>query len=277
MYNITKFPKRYEGEAPVKVSYIPHGVDEEVFRPLDRDDPQVEAMRERVFGDAEVVYSFLFTGRNIERKNITSLILAFADLIQADHVSDDTYLVLHTDPKDENGVDLIQFTHAMTNQHVVERVIFFNERLTREELNVLYNTVDCHVLPSHSEGFGLPNLEMMMTDGQVIATSTGGLKDQLEGLWPSDAGQLVPPSAEIIRGSINTPYIKEDHLYYEDLANAMEIAYEKRQSKKDTRDFAISRGFTASEMGEQMGDFIESVIDDFEPKRRVILYKAGEQ
>lgn len=98
------------------------------------------------------------------RKRQERLIRAYAIMVsESKQLRDRTILHMHCKPMSINGVNLIR---EVAKLGVSENVIFSyggtrSNAWTEEGLNVLYNTFDCHVSASSSEGFGLAHLESL--------------------------------------------------------------------------------------------------------------------
>ena len=59
------------------------------------------------------------------------------------------------------------------------RVGILDNRLSTEEMNLLYNSADGVIQISNAEGWGLSLTEAMLTGTPFIATVTGGMQDQM--------------------------------------------------------------------------------------------------
>ena len=57
---------------------------------------------------------------------------------------------------------------------MVGHIKFFPRLETQDQIRKILNHVDCGVFPSHSEGFGLPTLELMACGAHIIATDYAG-------------------------------------------------------------------------------------------------------
>ena len=71
----------------------------------------------------------------------------------------DTLLYCHCDPIEHMGVPL----HSMVLALDLNGAVFFPPHVinpyTEEQMSQLYNAMDCFVLPTKGEGFGLPIIE----------------------------------------------------------------------------------------------------------------------
>lgn len=144
------------------------GAADAIFRPVTLTDEARSALKSK-FGlrDAFVLYS----GGADERKNLSRLIVAFADV-----------------KREVKDVQLV-FAGKMS-QHIVERFrgealaqglaeddLVFTGFITDDELVALYNTCRLYVFPSWHEGFGLPPLEAMKCGAPVIGANTSSVPE----------------------------------------------------------------------------------------------------
>ena len=84
-------------------------------------------------------------------------------------------LLMHTNPRDENGTDLIAVAEAMAKD---KKVKFSTAKRSPQELNYLYNLADVTINIASNEGFGLGTAESVMAGTPMIVNVTGGMQDQ---------------------------------------------------------------------------------------------------
>ena len=76
-------------------------------------------------------------------------------------------LIMHTAVVDQNGTDLRAVKEALCDPDYVN-VYFSSDRLTPEQMNLLYNVADVNVLMSSNEGFSTPSYRIRIC---LIASS----------------------------------------------------------------------------------------------------------
>jgi len=205
----------------VKLDYVPHAVNSEIFTPLSEE--VIKDLRQKNFHkDDQDKVLFFWNNRNARRKQSGSLIFWFKKFL--DEVGHDkAQLIMHTDPKDRHGQDLAHIVDRL-ELNTQRQVLFSTQKVGQGELAALYNMADCTINISDAEGFGLATLESMSCGTPIIANMTGGLQEQV--VLGSDATgiPLIPESKAII-GSQDVPYIYEDRLSEAQVVNALKKMY----------------------------------------------------
>ena len=145
--------------------------------------------------------------------------------LQEKHGHQKASLLLHTQPDDPEGPN-ISATAEMLG--IESSIIFSPDRVEFEKMNILHNISDCVVNISYAEGFGLSTLEAMQTGTPIIAAKTGGLWRQVEDHRDgSHNGIGLDVEFKSLVGSQNVPYIYEDYVSAETVANALLQMYEE--------------------------------------------------
>ena len=216
----------------VKSEYIPHAVDDKFFKKMN--DSETKEARKKIFQDnlvnedEEEKMIFFWNNRNARRKQSGCLVWWFKEFL--DKVGHDkAILMMHTEPKDQNGQDLEAIVRelGLTNGEVV----FSVEKLEPEHLARLYNAVDCTINIADAEGFGLATLESLACGTPIIVNMTGGLQEQVtyEEEW---FGVGIEPASKTVIGSQDIPFIYEDRLNEDDFVNALEKMYNMSREER---------------------------------------------
>ena len=284
-----------------QVRYVPHGINTEIYR---RADVPVE-FRKEILGGKDYDFVLYWNNRNIRRKQAPDVIVAFkrfCDMIGKEK-ADKVCLVMHTQPVDENGTDLPAVIDVMAPEC---NIIFSEKRRPVEELNLIYNIADVTINIANNEGFGLATAESVMAGTPIIVNVTGGLQDQcgfeVDGKilthedyikigslhkWRDWEGKAKPgpwalpvwSRALALAGSVPTPYIWDDRVDIEDVAEAIEKMY---NTPKDIRKanalvgreaFIGEMGLTHTNMCQQLENGIESVFENWKPRERFEVFK----
>jgi glycosyltransferase involved in cell wall biosynthesis len=160
-----------------RVHVVPEGVDTERFRPLP--DPDLRsAWRRRIFGE-DVPY-MAYVGKPTERRNLTSLVRAFARLKRERGIPHRLLVA---------GADLpgtSPFRRVVTECGLDDEVTVLGY-VTHEDMPVLYNAAAVFVYPSSYEGFGMPVLEAMACGTPFVTLDNTAFPEFAGGI-----GHLLP-------------------------------------------------------------------------------------
>ncbi len=163
---------RHLGLAPERVFVVHHGLDHDLFRPVQYrlvDDPYL-----------------LYVGSEHPRKNVVALLRAFARLKR-----DRRWQRLRLVKIGAAGGGEASFrdpTLAAVAELGLDGEARFTEEVCDQDLAAYYSGAQCLVLPSRAEGFGFPPLEAMACGCPVIVSTAGALPEVV-----GDAGLHVPP------------------------------------------------------------------------------------
>ena len=305
--NINKLVLGKEKSKNKVIKYIPHGLNDSTFKPLPDNDSELKDTRDRINNGVETDFTLLFNSRNIRRKSIPDTILAwkfFMETLTEDERKKCNF-ILHTNPSDNAGTDLIAVINFLFPEPGAGNIIMSQNKLTRDQLNHFYNIADGVVLLSSAEGWGLSLTEALLTATPIIANVTGGMQDQMrfkgeDGKWidfdkniPSNhrgtykkhgkwALPVYPTNLSLV-GSPKTPYIWDDRCTPEDAAKQIRVLYD--MSKKDRKkigkagyDWVTSKeaGFTAQVMGNRVIDGMDELFTKFKPRKSFTFTKDTE-
>lgn len=289
------------------IKYIPHGINENIFRPLSNEELQSETFknfRTRILGTQEYDFIALFNSRNIRRKSPGDVILAWRHFIESlsKEQARKCALIMHTQAVDQNGTDLYSVRELLCDPDYCT-VILDESRLSSQEMNYLYNMVDVNILISSNEGWGLSLTEAMMAGKMIIANTTGGMQDQMRfvdstnkwisfdekfpsnhrGTFKKCGEWAIPifPSNISLVGSVPTPYIFDDRCNPEDVADAIMQTYrlpleERKQRGSKARQWVTSdeSRMSASKMCQNMIESIDETLEKFMPKPTYEIIKV---
>ena len=221
-----------ENVAPeVDLVRIPHAVNDSVFCKID-DRQLIEGFKkENSIGfdkNGNKRFVFFWNNRNARRKQSGSLMFWFNEFL--DRVGrDKATLIMHTEPKDPNGQDLIAIKDRLGFDE--DQFKLSTNKLSIQQLSVLYNSVDCTINISDAEGFGLATLESLATETPIIVNMTGGLQEQVTN-GKDWFGIGIEPCSKAVIGSQDVPWIYEDRISNTDLVDAMVKMYEMSEDER---------------------------------------------
>jgi len=286
----------------VVTGFVPHGLNHNKFKPLDSNDDAYKKMYDQFKKQNGIEFMVFWNNRNIRRKQPGDLILAFKTFVDSlpEESRSKVGLVMHTQPVDENGTDLLAIRDTLAPDC---KIIFSEQKLTPEDLNALYNVADVVVNIGSNEGWGLSSTEAILSGTPIINNVTGGLQDQCgfedeEGNWIRFDGEFatnhtgkykkhgswvkpVFPSNRSLQGSPQTPYIFDDRVRYEDVADAIRYWYEiplyrRSEMAEAGREWALKNGLTAEQMGNKMIELINYLFNVTKDARPSYTFAAFE-
>jgi|TARA_Y100000996_G_scaffold157793_1_gene121696 glycosyltransferase involved in cell wall biosynthesis len=293
-------------------TYLPHGVSDKYYKPIspfDDDQKLITEMRRQLELDDKVEFIVFYNNRNIRRKNPGDVVLAFktfCDMLPKEE-ADKCALVMHTQPRDDNGTDLPVVASVLAPDY---RVYFSDKKVEPTQLNCLYNLADVTLNMASNEGFGLGTCESLMAGTPIIVNVTGGLQDQVgfklngkhvtheqyteiqsfhdDRKWKDHPDltwgewcKPVWPSNRSLAGSIPTPYIFDDRCRFDDVADAIKEWYdmdadERKECGMKGHEFVMSDDsmMSSTAMCQNFIDHMDTAFEKWTPRKRYTLYKA---
>lgn len=234
-----------------RFSYIPHSLDGNIFKPLPEDE-NVSYKNQKFGPHRDKKFIVFWNNRNARRKktgDIIDIFAKFAKIVGKENVA----LMMHTDIKDIEGQDIIAVAR---NFDIEQNMIISQVKIPPEDMNRVYNAVDCTMNISEAEGFGLATLESLHAGTPIVVHMTGGLQFQIGDWWKqldkfNDQYEMhaiakkrwrknegnwwgVPifPASRSCTGSQQIPYIYEDRISQEDAVEALVKLYEMGRTKR---------------------------------------------
>jgi glycosyltransferase involved in cell wall biosynthesis len=292
-------------------TYLPHGINEKYFYPISKFDEeykQVESMRKQLT-DNDIEFIIFYNNRNIRRKLPGDVIMAykyFCDQLSKEQANK-CALLMHTQPRDENGTDLPVVANTLAPDY---NVYFSDKKLEPNQLNWLYNMADVTINMASNEGFGLGTCESLMAGTPIIVNVTGGLQDQCgfklndkfvtykdydeiksfhddrkwkdnEDLTWGNWVKPIWPSNRSLQGSIPTPYIFDDRCRWDDAGDAIKAWYDEGEERREEcglegHEFVMGDDSMQSArwMSQNFIDHMDTAFDKWSPRKRYSIYKA---
>jgi len=256
---------------PEKTNFIPHSIPENIFFPLP--DTQKSHFKEQILGKDRLDHFVgIWVNRNAKRKRPSDVIESwkiFLDKLEKEQGHRKATLIMHTDPQDPEGPNLFMVTELFKVQ---DSIFFSKERLDFDKMNILYNISDFCLNVSYAEGFGLATLESMQAGIPIIAAKTGGLTRQvIDHRDDSENGVALDIEMKTLVGSQQVPYIYEDYVSCESIADGIMSLYRLPEKKKKklgekARDYVLSEFAyqdTVDKWHETMKDLVENWKDEY--------------
>lgn len=294
---------KINGEVKEKVllQYCPHGIDSDMFFPIESTNPTLKEFRTRLFSGKDYQFVIMYNSRNVHRKRTSNIILAFRHFCDniPEEESSKCVLVLHTEIMQDAGTNLIAVKEALCPNY---NIVFSPGKLSPQDMNMMYNIADTVVNASSNEGFGLSVAESIMCGTPITVAVTGGLQDQI-GQVDDDGNPIifnakfgsntigkykkhgpwaypVWPVSRLVQGSIPTPYIFDDITKWEDFAEGFMYWYmmgpEKREKCGDEgRRWALNEGgINSKNMGQTFIDGMEYVFENWQRPKSFGLFSV---
>lgn len=256
---------------PEKTNYIPHAFPKEMYFPLPEE--TIKNVSRDKFGDRADWFKVLWVNRNATRKMGADVIACFSEFLnklEEKHGHKNAFLLMHTDPYDIEGANLVEVSSLYGLR---DRVLFSTEKLASQDMNLVHNLCDTVLNVAKAEGFGLSTLIQMMVGKPVVALKTGGMTRQVVDYRDgTEHGVAIEPASRQLVGSQLVPYIYEDYSNHQQVVDAlMKIHDLTSEEKKAMRDKVISyvdHEFSFERLINQWDKTLGSTILSFKEKQK---------
>ncbi len=245
----------------VKSIRVPHAVDTNIFcKKSEKENLEKRKIVSELHEDKLI---FFWNNRNARRKQSGSLIFWFKEFL--DIVGHDkACLIMHTEPKDPNGQDLLAI---MQNLNLTNgEVLISQQKMSPEDLSVVYSAADCTINIADAEGFGLATLESLACETPIIVNMTGGLQEQITD-GEDWFGFGIEPSSKAIIGSQDVPWIYEDRISKQDFIDSMVKFYnltkEEREEMGRKGRAHVLKNYGFDSHGQQWYKVITEAMEEF--------------
>lgn len=244
-----------------EVEVIPHGIDSDVFHPLnDEADPVARRLlaRRALFPEMPELHDafiVLNANRNQPRKRIDITMQGFS--LFARDKPENVRLFLHMGVEDQ-GWNVLRLARrfGIEDRLVLSTTSKLLPKFSTKHLNHVYNACEVGVNTSFGEGWGLISFEHAATGAAQIVTGYGACAE----LW-KDAAVLVEP----VMTAINPRILTEGHIVSpEGVAAAMERLYQNPEQLAELSQAAYQRAtqprYRWSAISERWQSLFEEVL-----------------
>jgi len=261
---------------PEKTSFIPHAIPPHIMHRLPED--MIAAEKERILGTSRKnSFVCMWMNRNCKRKRPADVLQSWKLFLDRFEDKSDKLLLMHTDPSDNAGHNLIEVALMLGIQ---DNISFSTEKLDFKFINILHNISDVTLNISFNEGFGLTTLESMQAGTPIISIKTGGLTRQVvDHRDGSENGYALDPDITVLNGSQNIPYISEDYVSCEKVADAIYKYYNLSPEDKKSLSLKVEK-YALEEFSYQKTvdlwheSFLETIENHKNNKKEVRLIKV---
>jgi alpha-maltose-1-phosphate synthase len=158
-----------------KIEVLPVGCDTDSFKPYDKNDPKILAVRQAL-GVSSDQLMILTVGGDAASKGAQEVMQALAII---DSKAPDWKYVCKVWPqprtKKQNLLDL----ELATRLGIEKNVIYTTNTISRTFMPYLFGACDIYAAPSRLEGFGMPQVESGACEKPVISIKAMGMLDTL--------------------------------------------------------------------------------------------------
>lgn len=254
---------------PEKTNYVPHTFPKEMYYPVDTD--TLSKTLKQNFQERADWFKVLWVNRNAHRKMPADLLVAWGEFLKemkAKHGHDNAMLIMHTDPNDIEGPNLLAVAEQLG---LHDHVWFSTDKLEFQDMNMLHNMSDCLVNISKAEGFGLSSLISLQVGKPIVVLKTGGETSKVvDHKDNSEHGVALKPVKRSLIGSQMVPYIYEDFCATQDVVDGLMTIFEMSPTDKihmaNKVKAYVEREFDYSTMISQWDISLESCIQKHKRK-----------
>jgi glycosyltransferase involved in cell wall biosynthesis len=218
---------RKKGEGLKNVAVVPHGVDTRTFYKI----PDKKTIKKNL-GLKPDDYVVLCLQRNQPRKRIDLTMFYFAEWVKRYNLPESVKFYYHGALQDF-GIDILQWAEylGIDNRMAISSPNIRPDRgLTKEQLNLVYNSADVFFTTTAAEGWCLPVAEAMAVGCPVIIPSHSALAE-----WPNGNAEYMScyPFPTLTDRGLNTVH----HVtYMESAIHSLNKLYVDAQYRKNLGD-----------------------------------------
>lgn len=160
-------------------TYIPHTVDTSIFKPFGEKEKALLKAKAGIDPTAFLFGMVAANKDNPPRKSFQEVMDAFKRFLT---VQPNSYLYIHTNPEFPGGFPLQAYANFLGIQQrfLTPDVYQMNFNMGKPEMAKVYNAFDCLLMPSISEGFGVPAIEAQACGVPVIVNRFTAMPELVE-------------------------------------------------------------------------------------------------
>jgi glycosyltransferase involved in cell wall biosynthesis len=255
---------------PEKTNYIPHAVPPELFFPV-KNSADVQRAKASIIGKDRLDHFVIaYVSRNARRKCPNDIIVSFKDFLdqlKAKHGHSKATLLLHTEPLDPEGPNL---HHVIELLNLKSNVMFSKDRVSFQDMNVLYNISDTVVNRScFAAGTkvatenGYKKIETISV-GDSVMTHKGRYRKVVQTITNPPPGKALLVKASgmgefVVTSNHNVMAIKrsslpKDFLINESLDKFIEFSKKTPMSELSAGDYFVCYGMQREQVKEHVFD-----------------------
>ena len=231
----SRFAEKKMKEAELSCHYVPHGIETEVFKPMD----MAEARKALGWPQDKFIMGMVAANKGQPaRKALAEHLMAFAKL-HAKH--DDALFYIHTSAGthgEYGGINLPELAESLGITKAVVYADQYNYHLGFPDQYMVwaYNSMDVHVLASMGEGFGIPIIEAQACGTPVIVGDWTAMGELCFSGWKMDKKDAAPiytqigsyqfvPNVDVLAKKMEYAYHAKGNQEYRKRARIGALAY----------------------------------------------------
>lgn len=264
-----EFHKPIQDKTDAEFHCIPLARPHDIFQPLSEDERR--ASKVKFFGWANrESFTALYVSRNARRKRPADIMVGwrkFLDSLPPEELTKPNgtpMLVMHCDPFDHEGPNIHQLVELLDLE---KNIMLSPGKADDASMNALYNAVDVTINFSLNEGFGMSVHESLLAGTPVIATATGGMTEQMTD-GTKEFGILMHAEQKLLVGSQQVPYIYEDIVSTDQLANSIWDVYKMSPEQRRELGMAGRAHLEANNRVEDIVSAWDKIIENRVASRR---------
>ena len=158
-----------------KIEVLPVGCDTDAFKPYNKSDPKISAVREAL-GISPDQLMILTVGGDAASKGAQEVMQALAII---DTKAPDWKYVCKVWPQPRTKIQNLADLELATHLGIDKNVTYTTNTISRNFMPYLFGACDIYAAPSRLEGFGMPQVEAGACEKPVISLKAMGMLDTL--------------------------------------------------------------------------------------------------
>lgn len=233
---MSKFGLKQLQSKGLHATYIPHTVDTNIFKPLNKFQRRKET---GIAPDAFIVGMVAANKDNPPRKSFQEVLEAFTLFVA---VEPKAVLYIHTNPDFPGGFPIKECARALGlrgDQVLFPDMYDLNFNIGKEQMNLIINNFDVLLAPSVSEGFGIPIIEAGACGVPVIVNNWVAMPELVV---PGETGEICeigskwfsPQCSWMARPAVQSLFDKLVKIHHADRAKMGKQARKHIEENYDT-------------------------------------------
>lgn len=211
-------------------TYIPLTVDTDIFKPMDKKQRKIDA---KLPLDSYVVGMVAANKDNPPRKSFQEAMDAFKLFLAKEPKA---LMYIHTNPDFPGGFPIKEYADfiGITDKLFFPDVYQMNFNTGKDKMNLIYNTFDMLLLPSISEGFGIPAIEAQAVGVPVVVNNWVTMPELIIPGVTGEVCDIINKKWSFMKSYTATPSIQSIYECMQQIRN-----YDKEKTAIDCRKWIV--------------------------------------